>query len=266
MAIVMAVGINRRRGDDNAQAATTVSEETTINPSARHYEGLDRVRIKGDNPSQEKDYEGFRLSFNKDTKTPNWVAWELTNREAQASEQSRSNNFWQDPNLYGCPDTDDYKRSGYDRGHMCPAADQKWSAQAMNDCFVMANMCPQDHNLNGRAWKTLETKEREWAQRDSALVIVAGPIYYKNDTKTIGRAGVHVPGAFFKILAAPYADKPRGIAFIYPNTTAPGNMEQYVVTIDKVEELTGFDFLYALPDDVEEAVESTASFREWNRR
>lgn len=213
---------------------------------------------------QRKDYTGFTLSFNAGNHTPNWVAWELLGSET-SGENGRYNKFWQDESLEGCPTTQDYSRSGYDRGHLCPAADQKWSREAMVDCFSLANIAPQDHSLNTGAWKTLENKERQWADRDSAIVIVAGPIYEAPDTVRIGNAGVRVPGAFFKVLAAPYLDRPRGIAFVYPNMTSPGNMENYVMTIRDVEKLTGYDFFHNLPDDIEEIIETEASFRDWNR-
>lgn len=231
----------------------------------RHIDGLDRVAMPSAVPSQLKEYEGFALSFNRQNRTPNWVAWELLGDET-AGVHSRSDKFWQDQALADCPESGDYTRSGYDRGHMCPAADQKWSDRAMQDCFVMANMCPQAHALNAGAWKTLEEKERQWAQRDSALVIVAGPVYDASDIKTIGKNPVRVPSAFFKVLLAPYADPPRAIGFVYPNMSAPGNMQQYAMSVDAVEELTGFDFFAALPDDVEDQVERAASFNDWNRR
>ena len=136
----------------------------------------------------------------------------------------------------------------------------------MNDCFVMTNMCPQDHSLNSGAWNTLENKERNWAARDSAIVIVAGPIYEPADTKRIGKAGVRVPSGFYKVLLAPYVKEPRSIAFIYPNMSSPGNMEKYVTTVDEVEKLTGLDFFCNLPDSIENKVEAVSSFREWNRR
>lgn len=225
---------------------------------------LEAVRMPASVESQEKSYTGFRLSFNKDNGTPNWVAWELLGSETEGA-LSRSNKFWCDENLSGCPDTRDYTKSGYDRGHMVPAADQKWRQKAMEDCFVMANICPQDHALNAGAWNTLEGKERIWAKRDSALVIVAGPIYSDNDKTRIGQAGVRVPSAFFKVLLAPYLDSPRAIGFVYPNMSSPGNMQNYAMTVDEVEKLTGFDFFYNLPDDIENEVESTMSFKEWNR-
>lgn len=233
------------------------------NGSKPHYPSLETVTLPENLPSQIKEYTGFTVSFNKDNKTPNYVAWELLDEEAYGS-VGRTNNFWTDEELEGCPSTYDYSRSGYDRGHLCPAADQKWSEEAMNDCFVMANMCPQNSELNSGAWNTLENKERQWAKRDSALMIIAGPLYDVNDTETIGQAKVRVPGAFFKVLLAPYIENPRGIAFVYPNMPSPGNMQDYAMSIDELEKLTGFDFFPALPDEIENKVEATYSFKEWN--
>lgn len=239
------------------------SDSRISNVTHRHYPGLEYVEIPENVTSQIKEYAGFTISFNKDNGTPNYVAWELLDEETKG-EKGRSNKFWTDPELEGCPSTSDYTRSGYDRGHMCPSGEQKWSHEAMNDCFVMANICPQVHDLNNGAWKTLETKERQWATRDSALMIVAGPIYEKTDKERIGKAGVRVPSAFFKVLLAPYVDEPRGIAFVYPNMKAPGNMNEYAMSIDQLEKILGYDFFPALPDDIENKVESSYSFKEWN--
>lgn len=225
----------------------------------------DYARVPDGTPEQIVEYEGFRVSFNKENKTPNWVAWELLGTEVDGP-VSRSDKFWQDTKVEGCPGTSDYTRSGYDRGHLCPAADQKWSEKAMADCFVMTNMAPQDHSLNAGAWNTLENKERNWAKRDSAIVIIAGPIYEKSDTKRIGEAGVRVPSAFYKVIIAPYLDEPRGIGFVYPNMSSPGNMQNYSMSIDEVEKITGIDFFYTLPDDLEDRIESVASFKEWDRK
>lgn len=228
-------------------------------------EALDYAQVKEGVPEQIVEYEGFRVSFNRENRTPNWVAWELLGTETEG-DVKRSNNFWYDDRVKGCPTTYDYSNSGYDRGHLCPAADQKWSEQAMIDCFSMANMAPQDHALNAGAWQTLEKKERQWAQRDSAIVIIAGPIYEPGDRQTIGDSEVRVPSAFYKVMIAPYVERPRGIGFIYPNMSAPGNMRDYAMSIDEVEGITGIDFFFNLPDDIEEQIESTFSFKEWDRR
>ena len=233
-----------------------------VDDNSPSYPDLDMVKTDDSLPSQVKRYEGFRLSFNRQNHTPNWVAWELLAAEL-VDNVSRSNNFWQDDDIAGWPRHSDYTRSGYDRGHMIPAADQKRSLRAMEDCFVMANMCPQTGSLNSGAWTTLEEKCRAWAKRDSAIVIVAGPIYMPSDTQCIGEAQVRVPSAFFKTIIAPYAASPRGIAFIYPNMPSPGDMKNYVVTIDYVEEITGFDLYYNLPDEIEREIERTSSFNDW---
>lgn len=252
-------------------AGNTAYSSNTSSPSKTHEEkkpAIDLSRIEDvvmpeGTQSEVKEYEGFRVDFNSKRHTPNAVSWTLMGHETEGG-SARSNKFWTDTELKGCADTRDYSRSGYDRGHMCPAGEQKWSERAMHHSFVMANICPQDHDLNTGAWKTLEDKERVWARRDSMIVIVAGPIYNSKRPKTIGRIKVAVPDAFFKVLLAPYAEPMRAIAFVYPNTKSPGNMEQYATTVDEVELLTGMDFFASLPDDIEEKVESASSFIEWN--
>lgn len=246
----------------NSSPENSVTEKKLAAVSV-HYPDLEEVNLPSDLAQQNQEYSGFIVNFNKDNHTPNYVAWELLGTEV-TNDVDRSDNFWQDTRIEGCPDYYDYSRSGYDRGHMCPAADQKWSEEAMEDCFVMANMCPQDHDLNGGAWNTLENKERQWAKRDSAVMIVAGPIYEESDTKRIGEIGVRVPSAFFKAIVAPYLDTPRAIAFVYPNMPTPGNMQDYAMSIDDLEEMLGFDFFSALPDHIENLVESEYSFTEWN--
>lgn len=243
------------------QAAENIDTKTE---STNHYPGLEEVLIDKRVPQQIKQYEGFTVNFNASNRTPNYVAWELLGTESYG-EHSRSNNFWRDESIKNCPSHKDYTRSGYDRGHMYPAADAKWSGASMEQCFTMANICPQKHALNGGAWKTLEEKERLWARRDSALVIIAGPIYQPADNLRIGDAGVRVPSGFFKAIIAPYVEEPRGIAFVYPNDRAPGNMQLYAMSIDDLEEITGYDLFHALPDDIEQSIESTYSFRIWNR-
>lgn len=222
------------------------------------------VKLPENIPSQIKEYSGFTLSFNSSTQTPNWVGWELLASETEGN-VSRSNKFWQDEEIEGCPSPADYKNSGFDKGHMCPAADNKVNEEMMYDCFSMANMCPQAPALNQKAWSTLEKKERLWAKRDSAIYIIAGPIYRHNDNGVISGTNIKIPSAYFKVIIAPYVDEPRGIAFVYPNMASPGNMQNYSTTIREVEKITGYDFFHNLPDELEDAIETKTSFKEWNQ-
>ena len=120
--------------------------------------------------------------------------------------------------------------------------------------------------MNSGRWSSLEKLCRQWAQRDSALIIVTGPVLSDYLTRTIGPSHVTVPDRFFKVILAPYADPVRAIGFIVPNTPTSDGLESMATSVDRVEEITGFDFFSALPDDVETVVEQQANMRDWNRR
>ena len=214
-------------------------------------------------PEQIITHAGYTVSYNPEWHIPNWVSYELTRDETEGK-LDRSDDFEVDPKVKGvCPSNEDYKRSGYDRGHMAPAADMKWNSTVMKECFYYSNMCPQKHSLNAGRWKTLEEKVRDWAQQDSAIVIVCGPIV---DTgySTIGNARVAVPQRFFKVILAPFLKKPRAIGFIMKNEKEELPLSSYAVSVDRVEKITGLDFFSALPDDVENSIESSNSTYGWS--
>lgn len=208
---------------------------------------------------------GHTLSFNRELNEPNWVAWELTAAETDGA-TSRSDNFQPDPDV---PEphrvtTDDYRGSGYDRGHMAPAADMKWSARAMTECFYMSNICPQNHSLNSGPWATLESACRRWAGREGSVYIVCGPVFRSGRVRTIGRAHrIAVPDGFFKVVLSLAAGREKAIGFYYANRAGKQPMEAAVMTVDEVERLTGMDFFVQVPDAIEDRVEATASLREW---
>lgn len=214
-------------------------------------------------PEQIITHAGYTVSYNPEWHIPNWVSYELTRDETEGK-LDRSDDFEVDPKVKGvCPSNEDYKRSGYDRGHMAPAADMKWNSTVMKECFYYSNMCPQKHSLNAGRWKTLEEKVRDWAQQDSAIVIVCGPIVDKG-YNTIGNARVAVPQRFFKVILAPFLKKPRAIGFIMKNEKEELPLSSYAVSVDRVEKITGLDFFSALPDDVENSIESSNSTYGWS--
>lgn len=214
-------------------------------------------------PEQLIEYTGMIVSFNPKAHIPNWVSWELTGDET-LGEVPRAQNFTSDENVAGCADPWDYSYSGYDRGHMAPAGDMKWNADAMRESFYMTNVCPQVKSLNTGTWKRLETKCRTWAQADSAIYVVCGPILTDSLTETIGDTRVVVPKRFFKVILSPFANPPRGIGFIMNNGYVKGGMQAAAVSIDEVEAVTGHDFFSSLPDSIENIVEAECRFHNWS--
>ena len=207
------------------------------------------------------EYTGFNVSFNADLRIPNYVVYELTRSEVQG-EEPRSNKFLCDERVKGCPTTTDYTGSGYDRGHMAPAADMKWSKQAMKESFYLTNICPQNHSLNSGGWKRLEEKVRAWADRDSAIIVISGPLLDGPVSRLA--SGVAVPTGFFKVVLAPFASPVRAIAFVYKNEGGQKKVELQATSVDEVEQLTGFDFFSSLPDDIETEIEKSSNYNEWN--
>lgn len=225
---------------------------------------LMQVVLPAGTPEIKIEYTGFDVSFNPEHHQPNYAAWELTGTEADG-ELPRRSRFAADDNVAGCASLADYRNSGFDRGHMAPAADMKWSLQAMDDCHYLTNICPQDHGLNSGRWNSLEQACRRWAKRDSAIVVIAGPVLSDRMTRTIGN-GVSVPKRFFKVIMAPYVNPPRAIAFVMPNSNTRDGLESMAMSVDQLEQITGFDFFSALPDSLENAIESSFNYHKWTSR
>lgn len=214
-------------------------------------------------PEQILKRTGYVASYNKTTLLPNWVAWHLTAERTEGSAKRSGVDFAEDTEVPEPRATDwDYYNSGYDRGHMCPAADNKWSKKAMEESFLFTNMCPQNGNLNRDDWNEMEMACRKWAKKYGDLYIVCGPILYKGKHKTIGKNKVVVPEAFFKVVLRT-GDNPQAIGFIYKNTSGNRPKDSYVNTVDEVERITGIDFFPSLPDDVEKKVEAECDLGLW---
>lgn len=216
-----------------------------------------------DRPEQILRREGYTASYNRDLRISNWVAWHLTGNHTTGPYSRKSVVFHEDMEVPDPRAADaDYARSGYDRGHLCPSGDNKWSAKAQDDCFLFTNICPQSHNLNGGDWNDLEMQCRAWAREYGDLYIVTGPVLRGSQHRTIGRHKVTAPEGFYKMVLR-MRGKPSALAFVYDNDDGHRPMSSYVVTVDEVESLTGIDFFPTLPDDVEQAVESRSDFQAW---
>lgn len=239
------------------------SETTSARSNLSHSDAYIKQTTAPGTPEILLQRTGYLVSYNSKTRIANWVAWKLT-PDRLANNTERLNNFRPDPDLPASKavTTHDYKGTGWDRGHLCPAGDNKWSRQAMIESFYMTNICPQHHNLNRGDWNELEQKCRKWVKKDSCLYIVAGPIFYNRKPQTIGEHQVAVPDAFFKVILSLHK-KPKAIGFIYKNNEGNNSLDAYVNTVDEVERITGIDFFPALPDDVERVVEASYNMKEW---
>ena len=218
-----------------------------------------------DRPEQILHRRGYTTSYNQTTKTPNWVAWHLTKARTKGRYQRDQEVFSEDEDIaQGYRATDnDYYNSRYDRGHMCPAGDNKWDQLAMTQSFLFTNICPQNHGLNKYEWNDLEMLCREWAQKYGAIDIVCGPLFATSgEQKTIGRNKVWVPDAFFKVVLCRQGS-PKAIGFVYRNVGVKQKMEDAVRSVDEIERLTKMDFFPELDDQTETRIEAKTDLSEW---
>ena len=213
--------------------------------------------------------KAYTTSYNCKTKCPNWVGWVLTAEHTDGKYARRGHSFMEDtdvPQPRAVSADIREAECGYQRGHMCPAGDNKWSYEAQKDAFLMTNICPQDGNLNQRYWKYLEEACRDWAKQYCKIYIVAGPIFYSDNYKTVGENMVAVPDAFFKVIlrVGATATTTKAIGFIYKNDSTGQAMSKCACSVDDVEKITGFDFFSSLPDNIENEIEAGFVLADWN--
>ena len=204
--------------------------------------------------NQTVHYKSLVVYFNKYYRVPNCVAYELTSTmtamaDSRDAENRANYKFEKDHDVKGCPDWWEYKESGYTRGHMAP------------ECFLMTNICPQLDEMNDGEWRHAEEAVHKWSRTAGRLIVITGPIF-SNSMKRIGKhQDIAVPERFFKVIYSPKQN--RAIAFVMENKKMPNSWTNYATTIDKVEALTGYDFLAALDDNVENVIESKQNIKDW---
>lgn len=251
-----------------AENANTNSTSTKNNGSKQvqanigNLHNMELAKTAKGRKTQLIQHSGYITCYNAQWLIPNWVAYDLTKKEVHGTESRPNKGFEPDPLAEGkSAEHRDYSNSGFSRGHMAPAADMKWSEQAMMESFYLSNVCPQVAELNGGVWKRLEDRCRALAE-DGTVYICCGPIV-ESKHKKIGNNGVAVPAKFFKVLCMQRKGKWQAIGFVMPNTKCKGSMFDYAQSVDEVEEMTGHDFFYNLPDNVEQSIESGWKMKDW---
>ncbi len=210
------------------------------------------------------EYSSYVLAYSEEHEQALWVAYELDQVKASTDLFNRTDNFREDPNVTtGSATLADYRGSGFDRGHLAPAGDFKFSKLAMSETFFMTNMSPQRPGFNRGVWNKLEALVRKWATQEEQLYIVTGGVLH-DSLPTIGHNQVSVPQYFYKVVLDYTLPNIKAIAFLIENKSSDLPLYNFVVTIDSLESLTGVDFFPSLEDHLETQLESTIFISEWN--
>lgn len=211
-------------------------------------------------------HSAYTVSYNPKTLIANWVAYELTAEETDGPWTRKGLRFMPDPDCKSRQaDHEDYRNSGYSRGHLAPAGDMKWDSVAILESFYFTNCIPQDEALNNGRWNQLEMKTRAWARKYGKVYVVCGPVFINEDTLRIGHNGVAVPDMCFKALLIPKDKEYSAIAFLMYNGGERRTVEDCALTVDELEAILGINLFCGLPDEIEKSVECKVVWEDWNK-
>ena len=208
-------------------------------------------------------HEGYSLSYNETYEQAEWVAYELKKSHLSSTNHKRPYFEIDIAVKTGAASWRNYKKSGYDRGHLCPAGDRRYTKAAHDETFLTSNISPQVHSFNSGIWNTLEQKVRYWARKYDGVFVVTGGVL-RGNMKAIGTEQVAVPNHFYKVLIDNNTGKTKMIAFLMPHKESNKPLYDFVVPVDKVEELTGIDFFPELDDEIENKLEASSSYKGWS--
>lgn len=208
-------------------------------------------------------HDGYSLSYSEKHEQAEWVAYSLDKKDIVYKHRKRPY-FIEDPKVKTTSaDWRNYKKSGYDRGHLCPAGDRRSSEESYYETFYTSNISPQKRAFNAGIWNKLEQQTRNWAKKYGKLYVITGGVLEDN-LKTIGSEKVSVPNYFYKLLLVYSQREIKAIAFLMPHEQSEKPLQKFVVSIDELEEKTGIDFFHALPDDLENKLETSSNYSNWD--
>lgn len=207
-------------------------------------------------------HEYFSLSYNEPYEQAEWVAYELKKSQLTYDDRKRPY-FIEDPKVPSkSADWRNYKGSGYDRGHLCPAGDRRFSEYAYNETFYTSNISPQDRDFNAGIWNRLEQQVRYWCKKYGNLVVITGGVL-ENGLEEIGEEDVDVPRAFYKIVIQIDGKAPKAVAFLMPAEESQKPLQHFLVSIDSLEERTGINFFEHQPKAWQDKLESKVTSNGW---
>ncbi|MGI9551407.1 MAG: DNA/RNA non-specific endonuclease [Aurantibacter sp.] len=208
------------------------------------------------------EHQHFTLSYNEPFEQAVWVA-HMLKKEHLTYDDRRRPYFIEDPKVKTkSADWRNYKGSGYDRGHLCPAGDRRFSEQAYNETFYTSNISPQDRDFNAGVWNRLELHIRQWAKRYGTLFVVTGGVL-EDGLEEIGEEDVDVPRYFYKIVARGDSENLKLIGFLILGEESTKPLQQFTVSVDSIERMTGIDFFEKLPENLEVELERKVETDGW---
>jgi endonuclease G len=207
----------------------------------------------------------YTLSYNEEYEQAEWVAYELKKENLKNNDFKRPYFIEDNKVSTGSADWRNYKKSGYDKGHLVPAADMEFNQDSYNDTFLTSNISPQNHDFNAGIWNRLEQKVRFWAEKYNEVYVVTGGVL-EPALQTIGIDRVAVPKEFYKIILYRSGSNYKMIAFLMPNKSSDKALFDYTVPVDLIEKKTGIDFFPALDDAIENKLERAVDKQPWFTR
>lgn len=210
-------------------------------------------------------HDYFTLSYAEAHEQAEWVAYELSKSHLSKNDFERPYFIEDEKIRTGSANWRNYKNSGYDRGHLCPAGDRRFSYEAFKETFLTSNISPQNHEFNGRVWNYLEQKVRFWANKYNGVYVVTGGVLEPN-LKTIGEEQVSIPKSFYKIVYDYERGNHKVLAFLIPNKPTTRSFYDFVTTVDAIEAKTGIDFFPHLSPSEEKDLESQIDLQAWGKR
>ncbi|MFA8449707.1 MAG: DNA/RNA non-specific endonuclease [Bacteroidales bacterium] len=236
-----------------------------VSATKKMHAKLNRMKPKG-LKGQLVFHTDYILSYNEGAEQANWVLYELTDKEVKKP-MSRTDDFRYDPFIKTVSaEKEDYASSGYDRGHLAPAADMHASKKVMSESFYMSNMSPQLPQFNRGIWKKLEERVRVWAEKNNTIYVVTGPVLTDGPYDSIGKNRVVVPKRYYKVVLVdnPGNDNDKMISFLLENKGSKQALQKFVVSTDQLEKITGLDFFPFIEDKQEALLEASSDTNKWD--
>jgi endonuclease G len=258
IAVIIVIGIYSYDHFLNTEEKTEIVKE-----GATLKENTNEYFLPTSTTDQIVHHQNYSLSYSETHEQAEWVAYEL-----KASHLSTINHkrpyFEIDKTVKtGAAHWRNYKKSGYDKGHLCPAGDRRFTKEAHDETFLTSNISPQEHQFNAGVWNRLEQKVRYWAKKNEGVFVVTGGIL-ENNLKTIGDENVAVPNQFYKVILENANGKIKVLAFLMDHKDSHLPLYNFVVSVDEVEALTGIDFFPELEDSIEGTLEASSSYERWS--